>query len=59
MAELSPVGGGGDGSGGGSGEGRWWFCAAVVVGAWPLCYAIAAAESMENRMGTSPGFGGG
>jgi len=52
-AELSPAGGGGDGSGGGD-EGRWWFCAAAVVEAWPLCYAIAAAESVENRMGTSP-----
>jgi len=56
-AELSPVGGSGDGSGGD--EGRRWFCAAAVVEAWPLCYAIAAAESVENRMGTSPGCGGG
>jgi len=58
-AELSPAGGGGgDGSGGGD-EGRRWFCAAAVVEAWPLCYAIAAAESVENRMCTSPGCGGG
>jgi len=57
-AELSPAGGGGDGSGGGD-EGRWWFCAAAVVEDWPLCYAIVAAESVENRMGTSPRCGGG
>jgi len=56
-AELSSAGGGGDGSGGD--EGRWWFCVAAVVEAWPLCYSIAAAESVENRMGSAPGCGGG
>jgi len=55
--ELSPAGGGGNGSGGD--EGRWWFCVAAVAEAWPLCYSIAAAESVENQMDTSPGCGGG